>query len=70
MSMADFVCAEYGDGRVVADKETRTRIREVGIREIARATKINRETVSLIANEGRVKPSTLARIVELFRNTA
>jgi len=30
MSMVDFRCAEYSDGKVVADKETRKRIMEIG----------------------------------------
>jgi len=28
--MVDFRCAEYSDGKVVADKETRKRIMEIG----------------------------------------
>lgn len=63
MSMVDFRCKEYTDGKIVADHEIRTRIVKAGIRRVARETKVNRETVSLIANGSRVKPATLAKIV-------
>ncbi len=63
MSMVDFRCAEYSDGKMVADKEIRKQIKEIGIRKVARETKVNRETVALIANGSPVKPNTLNKIV-------
>jgi hypothetical protein len=64
MSMVDFRCREYSDGKAVADKGIRKRIVEMGIRKVARQSKINRETVSLVASGEGVKPNTLARIVQ------
>ncbi len=66
MSIVDFRCAEYTDGKVVADEETRKQIREIGIRKVARATGMNRETIALIAQEKRVKPVTLARVLRFL----
>jgi len=51
------------DGKVVANQEIRESIVEIGIRKVARAANVNRETVALIANGGPVKSSTLARVV-------
>jgi hypothetical protein len=64
MSLVDFHCAEYSDGKTVADQELRKRIVEIGIRKTARATKIDSKTVMLISRGERVKPSTLARLIE------
>jgi hypothetical protein len=66
ISMVDFRCVEYTDGKMVADLETRQRIREIGIRSIARETKINRETVGLIARGEQVKPSTFAKVIRFL----
>jgi len=38
ISMVDFRCAEYHNGKVVADKETRKRIVRAGIRTVERGT--------------------------------
>ena len=57
MSMVDFRCAEYSDGKVVADKETRKRIMEIGIRKVARETGIHTDTV----NAYRQRPSRKTR---------
>jgi len=62
LSMVDFTCAEYSDGKVVADQELKKRITEIGIRKLARLSGINRETLSLIANGSPVKPSTITRV--------
>ena len=62
MSMVDFRCAEYVDGKMKADEEARRRIIEIGIRKIARETGINRETVALVANGKTVKGVTLRKI--------
>ena len=62
MSLVDFRCAEYVDGKVKADAETRKRIVEIGIRKVARETGINRETVALVANNGTVKPRSMHKI--------
>jgi hypothetical protein len=63
MSRVDFRCAEYSDGEVVADQETRRRIAEVGIRKVARISGVTRETVALIVQQKRVKPATLAKVL-------
>ncbi len=41
MSMVDFRCTEYSDGKMVADKKLRERIVEIGIRRVARETSVN-----------------------------
>ena len=50
---------------MVADKEIRQRIVEMGIRKVARQTGIQSDTVTLIARGKTVKPSTLAKLVGL-----
>jgi hypothetical protein len=62
LSLVDFRCAEYVDGKMKADEETRKRIIEIGIRKVARETGINRETVALVANGKTVKAVTLRKI--------
>ena len=57
ISMVDFRCTEYSDGRVVADKEMRKRIVAMGIRKVARNARIHSDTVTLIARGSPVKPS-------------
>ena len=65
-SMVDFQCAEYSDGKTVADQELRKRILEIGIRKTARATKTDSKTIMLISRGERVKPSTLAQVLEFI----
>ncbi len=48
MSLVDFVCAEYQEGKVIADEKTRKQIVEFGIRRLAREIGIDRETVAFI----------------------
>ena len=60
--MVDFRCTEYSDGRIVADKEMRKRIVELGIRKVARETGIHSDTVTLIARGNPVKPITLTKV--------
>jgi hypothetical protein len=67
ISMVDFRCREYSDGKVLADKEIRERIIKMGIREVARLTEIHSDTVTLVAKGKPVKPSTLARVVGFLR---
>jgi len=69
MSLVDFHCAEYSDGKTVADQELRKRIVEIGIRKTARATQIDSKTIMLISRGERVKPTTLARVIEFVRNS-
>jgi len=69
MSMVDFQCAEYSDGKTVADQELKQRIAEIGIRKTARATKTDSKTIMLIYRGGKVKPRTLARVVQFVRST-
>jgi hypothetical protein len=64
MSMVDFRCAEYRDGKAVADEKTRKRIAELGIRRTARETNVDSKTVMLISRGEQVRPGTLAKIVE------
>lgn len=63
MSMVDFRCTEYSDGKVVADEKTIRRLLEIGIRKTARGTEIHSDTVTLIARREPVKPITLAKVV-------
>jgi hypothetical protein len=67
-SMVDFRCAEYRDGRAVADEKTIKRLLEIGIRKTARETEIHSDTVTLISRRVPVKPITLTRVVG-FVNT-
>ncbi len=64
MSMVDFRCAEYRDGKAVADEETRKRIAEIGIRRTARQTNVDSKTVMLISRGEQVRAGTLAKVVE------
>jgi DNA-binding Xre family transcriptional regulator len=68
MSMVDFVCKEYNDGKVVADKETRKRIVEIGLKRIARETGIDRNTLRLITRGEPVKSKTLAKLIEYMKS--
>ena len=70
VSMVDFRCAEYVDGKTKADEETRKRIVEIGIRKVARKTGINRETVALVAKGKTVKAVTLRKIVAFLAKGA
>jgi len=63
-SLVDFRCTEYTSVKVVADSEVRKKIIEIGIRKVARESKVDRKTVVLIAKGGRVKAKTLAKVVE------
>jgi hypothetical protein len=65
-SIVDFQCAEYGDGKAVADQELRERILQIGIRKTARKTKVDSKTIMLISRGERVKPSTLAKILQFL----
>jgi hypothetical protein len=49
ISMVDFRCTEYVQGKTIASDRIRKRIVEVGIRKVARMTGIHRETVALMA---------------------
>ena len=64
LSMVDFRCTEYSDGKTVADQELRKRIAEIGIRKTARATQTDSKTIMLISRGERVKPSTLVKVIE------
>ena len=63
-SLVDFQCAEYSDGKTLADEELRKQILETGIRRTARITKTDSKTIMLIVRRERVKPSTLANVRE------
>lgn len=66
ISMVDFACAEYGEGKVVADEQVRKQIKTAGIRKTARATKLDSKTVMLIARGEPVKANTLAQVVKFL----
>jgi hypothetical protein len=66
-SMVDFRCAEYSDGKSVANEKTRKRIVECGIRKTARQTGIHSDTVTLIARGEPVKPGTLSKIIRFMQ---
>jgi hypothetical protein len=61
-SVGEFQCAEYGDGKTAADPQLQKQIVEIGIRKIARATKVDSKTIMLISRGGRVKLRTLAKV--------
>jgi hypothetical protein len=67
LTLVDFNCAEYSDGKVVADKELRQGIVKFGVRKTASATKTDSKTIMLISRGERVMPRTLAKVSEFFR---
>ena len=67
LSLVDFHCTEYTDGKTVADQELREWIVKTGIRKTARATKVDSKTIMLIVRGERVKPSTLAKVIEFVK---
>jgi hypothetical protein len=67
-SLIDFQCAEYSDGKAVADQEDRERILKIGIRKTARETGIDTKTIMLICKGERVKPSILAKVLGFARS--
>ena len=67
LSLVDFRCSEYSDGKTLAEPDVRKRIVEIGIRKTARATKTDSKTIMLISRGERVKHSTLARVREFLR---
>jgi hypothetical protein len=67
--MVDFRCAEYSDGKTVADKGTRDRIVKIGIRKIARETRTDKETVLFISQGKPVKAITLATVIRFISET-
>jgi hypothetical protein len=70
LSLVDFRCSEYFDGKMKADEETRKRVVDIGIRKIARETGVNRETVALVANGKTVKSRTFRKIVDFVAKGA
>jgi len=66
MSLVDFRCMEYSDGKVIANQETIERVKKFGLRKIERGTGIHRETIILISKGGAVKPITLSKIIKFL----
>jgi len=66
ISMVDFRCAEYSEGKVVANEGTRRRILEIGIRKTAREMGIHSDIVTLIAKGEPVKPA-LSKIIRFIQ---
>ena len=63
LSMVDFRCAGYHNGKVIADAETIRRIKEFGIRKLQRLANISRETIIPVTKKKPVKPSTLRALI-------
>ncbi len=68
-SMVDFRCAEYGDGRAVADQEVKRQIIEIGIRKVARGTRVDSKTAMLISRGAPVKRITLVKVIRFINET-
>ena len=66
LSLVNFESTEYADGKLVADLETRERIKRSGIRRVGRHAELDRKTVALIANGQRVKTSTLSKLIAVL----
>jgi hypothetical protein len=66
-SMVDFRCAEYSEGKIIADEETRKRIVKIGIRKTAREANIDSKTIMIIVRGERIKSSTLAKVSRFIR---
>lgn len=65
-SMVDFRCAEYSDGKLIANVQTRERIAEMGIRKTARTTQVDSKTIMAIVRGEAVKRITFARVVRFI----
>jgi len=68
--MVDFVCSEYTDGKLVADKRTIESIIETGIRKTARATNLDTKTIMTIVRQGAVRTNTLAKVLKFVGTLA
>jgi len=66
ISMVDFVCAEFSEGKVRASEEQRTQITDAGIRKLERETGIDHKTISLITNGEFVRPRTLRAVIKFL----
>jgi hypothetical protein len=65
-SLEDFRCMEYQNGKVIANKETRERIKKFGVRKIERGTGIHNTTITLITRGAAVKPITLSEVIKFL----
>jgi hypothetical protein len=66
MSLVDFKCMEYRNGKVIANKETQERIAKFGVRKIERETGVHHDTIILISKGEAVKPITLSKIIKFM----
>jgi hypothetical protein len=66
MSLVDFRCMEYRNGKVTANAETIRRMEEFSERQIERATGLDRQTIRLIRRREPVKLVTLSKIVNFL----
>jgi hypothetical protein len=67
ISMVDFRCAEYREGKAVADEQLIQQILDFGVRATARATETDSKTVMLITHREPVKSNTLAPLIDFFK---
>ncbi len=67
MSLVDFKCMEYRNGKVIANKVTQERIAKFSERQIEEATGLDRKTIRLIRRgKEPVKPITLSKIIKFL----
>jgi hypothetical protein len=67
-SMVGFRCAEYSDGKLIANVHTRERIAEIGIRKTARATQVDSKTIMAIVRGEPVKRVTFAKVIRFIND--
>jgi len=65
-SIVDFRCAEYSDGKLIANVQIRERIAEIGIRKTARMTQVDSKTITAIVRGEPVKRITFAKVVRFI----
>jgi DNA-binding phage protein len=59
----DDVCIHYGGGRVTANESLIAEIKTRGLRKTTKETGLDRKTIRAVINGGKVRISTLAKVV-------